>query len=181
MRKIASLIGAAALVLMIVPTTLAGSPVVPPSKSSGTIVDIAVGAGAFKTLVAAVGCADPAVAQALTSGEQLTVFAPTDAAFAKLGLNAGNVCGAFDKATLTKILLYHVEDGRHFSNSVLPKRDGQMKTIDTLLGQSFKVDASGTITTTSGATTPHIVLTMANIAATNGVIHVVDAVLVPAV
>ena len=78
---------------------------------------------------------------------------------------------------MTKVLLYHVETGRHFSNSVLPKTAGQMKTIDTLLGQSFGVDAGGAITTTGGITTPHIVA--ANIPATNGVIHVVDAVLVP--
>jgi uncharacterized surface protein with fasciclin (FAS1) repeats len=174
-------IGALALAGMIlaaaVPVASAASPVVPPSRSSGTIVGIAVANGSFTTLVAAVGCADPAVAAALTSGKQLTVFAPTDAAFGKLGLNAGNVCGAFPQATLTRILLYHVEDGRHFSNSVLPKKAGQMKTIHTLLGQSFKVNSAGTITTTSGATTPHIVA--ANIPATNGVIHVVDAVLVP--
>ena len=128
-------------------------------------------------MVAAVGCADPAVAAALTSGEQLTVFAPTDSAFGKLGLNAGNDCGTFSPATLTKILLYHVETGRHFSNSVLPKKAGQTRTIDTLLGQSFRVNATGAITTTSGATTPHIVA--ATIPATNGVIHVIDTVLVP--
>ena len=78
---------------------------------------------------------------------------------------------------LTDILLYHVETGRHFSNSVLPRKAGQTKTIDTLLGQSFKVGATGAIRTTSGLTTPRIVA--ANIAATNGVIHVVDEVLVP--
>jgi transforming growth factor-beta-induced protein len=174
-------VGALALAGMIlaaaVPAASAASVVVPPSRSSGTIVEIAVANGSFKTLVAAVGCADPAVAAALTSGEQLTVFAPTDAAFGELGLTAGNVCGAFSQATLTKILLYHVETGRHFSNSVLPRKAGQAKSIDTLLGQSFTVNSTGTITTKSGATTPHIIA--ANIPATNGVIHVVDAVLVP--
>jgi uncharacterized surface protein with fasciclin (FAS1) repeats len=174
-------IGALALAGMIlaatVPVTSAASPVVPPSRSSDTIVGIAAANGNFTTLIAAVGCADPAVAAALTSGKQLTVFAPTDAAFGKLGLDASTVCGAFSKATLTNILLYHVETGRHFSNSVLPKKAGQSKTIDTLLGQPFRVDSSGTITTASGATTPHIVAP--NIAAINGVIHVVDAVLVP--
>jgi uncharacterized surface protein with fasciclin (FAS1) repeats len=56
-------------------------------------------------------------------------------------------------------------------------KDGQLKVIDTLLGQSFKVDASGAITTTGGITAPHIV--KADVPATNGVIHVVDAVLLP--
>ena len=179
MRRFVSLIGAGALLLSLVPATLAASPVVGPSKSSGTIVSIAVANGNFTTLVAAVGCADPAVAAALTSGQQLTVFAPTDAAFlaSPFGpLTAGNIC-TVPQGVLTDILLYHVETGRHFSNSVLPRKAGQSKSIDTLLGQSFKVSANGAIKTTSGLTTPTIVA--ANIAATNGVIHVVDEVLVP--
>ena len=91
-------------------------------------------------------------------------------------LTAANVCSV-PQGVLTDILLYHVEPGRHFSNSVLPKKAGQSKIIDTLLGQSFKVSANGAIRTTGGLTTPTIVA--ANVAATNGVIHVVDEVLVP--
>ncbi len=179
MRKLIGLIGAGALLLSMVPATLAASPVVPPSKSSGTIVGIASSMpGTFSTLVEAVGCADPAVAAALTSGEQLTVFAPTNAAFASLlsALKKTDIC-ELPQSVVTQVLLYHVELGRHFSNSVLPQRDGQMKTIDTLLGQSFMVDSSGAITTTGGITAPRIV--SANVPATNGVIHVVDAVLLP--
>ncbi len=179
MRKFIALVGAGALLLSIAPATFAASPVVPPSKSSGTIVEIASSMPAtFSTLVEAVGCADPAVAAALTSGQQLTVFAPTNDAFAALlgALGANDICD-LPESVVTAVLLYHVETGRHFSNSVLPKKAGQMKTIDTLLGQMFKVDANGAITTTGGLTTPHIVT--ANIPATNGVIHVVDAVLVP--
>ena len=129
MRKFVSLIGAGALLLSLVPATLAASPVVGPSRSSGTIVSIAVANGNFTTLVAAVGCADPAVAAALTSGQQLTVFAPTDAAFlaSPFGpLTAGNIC-TVPQGVLTDILLYHVETGRHFSNSVLPRKAGQSK------------------------------------------------------
>ena len=179
MRKLVSLIGAGALLLSLVPATLAASPVVPPSRSAGSIVGIAVANGNFTTLVAAVGCADPAVGAALTSGQQLTVFAPTDAAFlaSPFGpLTAANIC-TVPQGVLTDILLYHVETGRHFSNSVLPRKAGQSKTIDTLLGQSFKVSSNGAIKTTGGLTTPTIVA--ANISATNGVIHVVDEVLVP--
>lgn len=178
MRKIIALLGAGALLLSIVPATLAASVVVPPSKSSGTIVSIAESDPRFDTLYAAVVCADPAVAAALTSGDQYTVFAPTDDAFAGIGLNPGNVCNraVISQANLTKVLLYHVTDGRRFSNSVLPKTSNP-KTISTLLGQSFKVDGSGGITTTSGKTDPSIII--ANIPATNGVIHAVNAVLLP--
>jgi transforming growth factor-beta-induced protein len=169
-----------ALLLSIAPAALAASPVVPPSKSSGTIVGIASSMPeTFSTLVEAVGCADPAVAATLTSGEQLTVFAPTNDAFGALlaALDANDICD-LPQSVVTSVLLYHVEGGRHFSNSVLPRKTGQVKTIGTLLGQTFKVDASGTIATTGGITTPHIVTP--NIPAANGVIHVVDAVLVPA-
>ena len=177
MRRTATALALSLTVLAFtVPAAMAKSVVVPPSKSSDSIVTIASANPAFSTLVAAVGCADPAVGAALTSGEQLTVFAPTDAAFATLNLNAANVC-SLPQATLTAILLYHVQDGRHFSNSVVPRHSGQSKTIETLLGRAFKVDAAGSITTTSGATWPRIVI--ANIPATNGVIHVVDAVLIP--
>lgn len=175
MRKLISLVGAGVLALSVSASALAASPVVGPNKGVGSLVGIAAGSGAFTTLVAAVGCADPAVGAALTSGEQLTVFAPTDTAFAKLGLDKGNVCSAVSRDALTKILLYHVEDGRHFSNSVLPK-SSQPKTISTLLGQSFRVNSSGAITTSSGG---HATIVKADIPATNGVIHVLDAVLIP--
>jgi len=176
MRKIIALMGAGALLLSIAPATLAKSPVVPPSKASASIVEIAVADGRFDTLVTAVVCADPAVLAALTSGDQYTVFAPTDKAFADAGLTPANVCKTFSKSDLTKILLYHVTDGRRFSNSVLPKTSNP-KTISTLLGQTFKVNRTGGIATTSGATNPSIVI--ANIPATNGVIHAVNAVLIP--
>jgi len=145
-------------------------------KPTKTIVEIASADGRFTTLLAAVGCADPAVAKALTSGDQYTVFAPTDAAFAKANLTPANVCTAIPKATLTNILLYHVTEGRRFANSVLP-RAGRTKTIETLLeDQSFKVSHAGVITTTSGTNATIII---PNIAATNGVIHVIDSVLIP--
>jgi uncharacterized surface protein with fasciclin (FAS1) repeats len=191
MRKLISLVGAAALVLSIVPATLAASPVESPKKANATIVGIAAGSPSFSILVAAVQKAG--LVDALNGTDQYTVYAPTNAAFIStfdallkadltaadvIGfINAGGVDATFGDGALAKILLYHVETGRHFSNSVLPKRDGQMKTIDTLAGQSFWVNASGTITTTSGATSPQII--MPNINATNGVIHVVDAVLIP--
>ena len=146
MRKFMAIIGAGALLLSLAPAALAASPVVPPSRSSGSIVGIAVANGNFTTCRRG-RFADPAVAAALTSGQQLTVFAPTDAAFlaSPFGpLSAGNIC-TVPQGVLTEILLYHVETGRHFSNSVLPRKAGQTKTIDTLLGQSFKVGATGAV------------------------------------
>ena len=106
------------------------------------------------------------------------MFAPTDQAFQNAGLNAGNVCQALDQTTLTSVLLFHVTEGRRFSNSVLPHNVGQVKTIDTqLAGHSFTVDRAGTIGRTNTSPAPQIIIP--NIAATNGVIHAVDQVLLP--
>jgi uncharacterized surface protein with fasciclin (FAS1) repeats len=158
-------------------TAAARSPVVPPPKASADIVTLAVDNGNFTTLVAAVGCADPAVLAALTSGEQYTVFAPTDAAFqTTLGVDASTVC-TIDQALLTNVLLYHVTEGRRFSNSVLPKGMAPPRVINTLLGVPFTVSRTGEITDGNSNTSPTIVV--ADIPATNGVIHVVDEVLLP--
>ncbi|MGD2077425.1 MAG: fasciclin domain-containing protein, partial [Chloroflexota bacterium] len=81
-----------------------------------TIVDVAVEDGRFDTLVAAVVYTD--LAEALSGGEW-TVFAPTDDAFAKLGLNEDNITSAFSKAELTDILLYHALEGEVSSEKAL--------------------------------------------------------------
>ena len=174
-KRIALLLGAAALVLAIVPSTVATA------APSQTIVQIATANGNFKTLLAAVGCADPAVGAALTSGKQLTVFAPTDAAFKAAGLTPDNVCTALPKATLTKVLLYHVASGDLYAKNVLPAKAGQIGAVRTLLGQRVYAIFNGTLFTTSG-TIAHIDVKdkLFNIRATNGVIHVIDAVLMPA-
>ena len=130
MKRIALLLGAAALVLAIVPSTALAA-----SKPTQTIVGIATANGNFKTLLAAVGCADPAVGKAITSGKQLTVFAPTDAAFSAAGLTPANVCTALPKAKLTKILLYHVVSGDAYAKDVLPAAWGKINAVKTLLGQ----------------------------------------------
>jgi len=176
MKRIALFLGAAALVLAIVPTTLAAS------KPTQTIVQIATANGNFKTLLAAVGCADPAVGAALTSGKQLTVFAPTDAAFEKAGLTAANVCTALPQATLTKVLLYHVVSGHVYAKDLLPGKAGQIRAARTLLGQRVWAIYNGTLFTTSGTTAQIAVKDeLFDIQATNGVIHVINAVLMPAI
>ena len=144
------------------------------------IVTIAVDNGNFDTLVAAVGCADPLVGAALASGDMYTVFAPTDAAFAQLGLDETSVCdpSVIGQDLLTTVLLYHVTDGRRFANSVVPK-NMQPRTIETLSGIPFQVESDLGIIDGNDVTEPSIVADLANINASNGVIHVVDQVLLP--
>ena len=132
----------------------------------GTIVDIAVNDGRFDTLVAAVVAAD--LADTLSGGEW-TVFAPTDDAFAKLGLNADNIASAFTKAELTDILLYHVIDGEIFSDKALTllgditMMNGQLAGLKFYDGNIYVNDDSKVI--------------IADINASNGVIHAVDTVI----
>jgi uncharacterized surface protein with fasciclin (FAS1) repeats len=175
MKRIAILLGAAALVLSIAPSTFAAS------KPTQTIVQIATANGNFKTLLAAVGCADPAVGAALSGKGPLTVFAPTDAAFKLAGLTPANVCTALPKATLTKILEYHVVKGSVLADKALPAGPGKINTITTLLGQRVWSIYNGYLFTTSGSVA-HIMVkgSLFNIMATNGVIHVIDRVLKPA-
>ena len=152
-----------------------GSLPVAASGSSQTIVGIAASNPDFSTLVAAVSCTG--LVPALNGSTRYTVFAPTNTAFATLGLNASNVCTALPKATLTNILLYHVTQGTRLANRVLPANGHKKRTIETLLDdQSFKVNRAGTIFTSSGGSS-QIVVT--DIRASNGVIHVVDTVLIP--
>ena len=160
--------------------TLAVAPTVDAKGKPGAddIVTIAVENGNFTTLVAAVGCADPAVGAALTSGDQYTVFAPTDDAFlATLGVDASTVC-TVPQDLLTTVLLYHVTEGRRFSNSVVP-RNMVPRTIETLSGIPFQVESDLGIIDGNDVTEPSIVASLANINASNGVIHVVDQVLLP--
>jgi uncharacterized surface protein with fasciclin (FAS1) repeats len=152
-----------------------GSLPVAASGGSPTIVGIAVSNPDFSTLVAAVSCTG--LVPALNGTSKYTVFAPTNEAFAKLSLNASNVCTALPKATLKNILLYHVTKGTRLAKSVLPRESGETREIRTLLaGQSFEVNSAGVITTSSGGTSK---IVAANIRASNGVIHVIDSVLIP--
>jgi transforming growth factor-beta-induced protein len=137
-----------------------------PAASSNTIVDIAVNDGRFTTLVAAVvatGLADT------LSGGEWTVFAPTDAAFAKLGLNADNIATSFNESDLTKILLYHVIQGEVFSDKALTLLgdvtmvSGEKAGLKFFNGDIFVNDDSKVI--------------IADINASNGVIHAVDTVI----
>ena len=132
------------------------------------IVDTAVSAGSFKTLVAAVKAAG--LVNTLKDDGPFTVFAPTDAAFAKLP--AGTVEDLLkpeNKAKLTAILTYHVLPGKVMSNDIAGKKLGA-KTVQ---GQEISVDA------TKGVKVDSATVTTADLATTNGVIHVIDTVIMP--
>ncbi|HML23059.1 MAG TPA: fasciclin domain-containing protein [Aggregatilinea sp.] len=138
--------------------------------SMGSIVDIAVADGRFTTLVAAVQAAG--LADTLAGDGPFTVFAPTDDAFAAaldaLGLTADELLA--DTDTLTSILLYHVADGALTAADV-----AGMNSIPTLNGAAIAVDASSNVVLNDGQAT----VILANIMASNGVIHVIDGVLLP--
>ncbi len=133
------------------------------------IVETAVAAGQFKTLAAALEAAG--LIDALTGEGPFTVFAPTDEAFAKLP--AGTVETLLkpeNKEKLKSILLYHVVSGNVTAKQVM-KLNGQ--TVKTLEGRSIKVS------TMNGVKVNDVSVTKTDIQASNGVIHVIDSVLLP--
>jgi uncharacterized surface protein with fasciclin (FAS1) repeats len=137
---------------------------------SNTIVEIALAVnaetGEFSTLIAALSSAG--LVDALNGRGQFTVFAPTDAAFAKLGLDASNI-GTLDKATLTNILLYHVARGERLSGDVVSANRIRMMnggfTFVSLMGDSAYINQSKIVAV--------------DVLASNGVIHIIDTVLLP--
>jgi len=132
----------------------------------GTIVDVAVAAGSFDTLVAAVTAAD--LVDALSADGPLTVLAPTDDAFA--ALPAGLVdCLLLpeNKDALTSILTYHVIEGAVMSG------DLTAGDVPTLQGENVTVDL------TDGVMFNNATVIQADVEASNGVIHAIDAVIVP--
>ena len=136
--------------------------------SNQDIVDTAVGAGQFKTLAAALKAAD--LVATLKSPGPFTVFAPTDEAFAKLPAGTvENLLKPENKAKLTAILTYHVVPGAVRAEQVT-KLD-QAKTVN---GAMVKVTTKGGKVTINDAT-----VVKADTAASNGIIHVIDKVILP--
>lgn len=132
------------------------------------IVETAVAAGQFKTLAAALGAAG--LVDTLKGPGPFTVFAPTDAAFAKLP--AGTVESLLrpeNKAQLTAILTYHVVPGRTLSSALA----GKTAEVATVNGATVKIDG------TRGVRVNDATVTGADVEASNGVIHVIDTVLLP--
>jgi len=135
-------------------------------ESMGTIVDIAVADGRFETLVAALQAAD--LVETLSGEGPFTVFAPTDDAFAKLP--EGTVEGLLeDIPALTDILLYHVVSGEVLAADVV-----ELESAETVLGESVSIRVEdGNVYINDSM----VILT--DIMADNGVIHVIDTVLLP--
>lgn len=137
-------------------------------QTPGNIVEVAVGAGTFTTLAAALGAAD--LVSTLEGEGPFTVFAPTDEAFAALpeGLLDALLLPE-NVAVLQSILTYHVVSGEVFAADVTT---GDVTTVE---GSTFMVDTSEGVVINGTAN-----VTATDIVASNGVIHVIDAVIVPA-
>ena len=140
----------------------------PAQAQNRDIVDTAVAAGQFNTLAAALKAAG--LIDTLKGAGPFTVFAPTDAAFAKLPKGTvEDLLKPENKAKLTAILTYHVVPGRVMAADVVKVKDAK-----TVQGGSLKVNTGGGKVMVDGA---NVVKT--DIAASNGVIHVIDTVVMP--
>ena len=138
------------------------------ASKAADIVDTAVGAGSFTTLVAAVKAAD--LVGTLKSPGPFTVFAPTDAAFKKLPRGTlASLLKPENKDKLVKILTYHVVPGRVMAADVA----GKVTAVATVEGDKVHVNGK------HGVRVNNARVVKADIVADNGVIHVIDKVLLP--
>ena len=158
--KFPNIVAAAAVALVSIGAQATGSA---PSKD---IVDTAVEAGSFKTLAAALQAAD--LISTLKSEGPFTVFAPTDAAFAKIP-KADLDALLSDKRALTEVLTYHVVSGKVMAADVVKLT--QAKTVEGSPVKIKVVDGKVMINNANVSAT--------DIAASNGVIHVIDTVIMP--
>jgi uncharacterized surface protein with fasciclin (FAS1) repeats len=138
------------------------------SHKKGDIIDVAVKAGSFETLIAAAKAAG--LVEALKGEGPLTVFAPTDEAFAKLP--AGTVESLLkpeNKNKLKNILLFHVVAGKVRAETAVT-----LDSAKTLQGTSFSIKLDGDVLKVNGAS-----VVTADVEASNGIIHIIDSVILP--
>lgn len=159
--KFARLLGVSLLA-----STMAFSAFAHNHKSKADIVDTAVAAGSFSTLVTAVQAAD--LVETLKGPGPFTVFAPNDAAFAKIPAADLNALVA-DKAALTNVLTYHVVAGKVMAADVV-----NLKSATTVQGQDLAIEVRDGKVFVNGA---EVIAT--DIETSNGVIHVLDSVVLP--
>lgn len=145
-----------------------------PEAQSATIVGVAAGDKRFSTLVALVKQAG--LAKTLNGRGPFTVFAPRNAAFAALKRNAPDTYKAVtsDKKLLTQVLTYHVAAGRIPSSTAIgvAKKNGSVRTVQ---GERVKLSLKGSRLFLNGSSR----VVIADVKASNGVIHALDAVIVP--
>ena len=149
------------------PEPMTSTPMPMTNMAKNTIVDVAVANGSFKTLIAALNAAG--LVETLKGNGPFTVFAPTDAAFAKLP--AGTVemlLKPENKATLVRVLTYHIVSGNVLSTDL---KSGE---VNTLAGSPVNVMISR-----NGVMVNQSTVKAADVKASNGVIHVIDTVLMP--
>ena len=138
-----------------------------PAKAESTIVETAINAGSFKTLVAAIQAAD--LAETLNGPGPFTVFAPTDEGFSKLPPGTiESLLKTENKPQLSQILTYHVVAGRVPASEVL-----KLSSATTIQGQRVDIDSSG------GVRVDNANVVQTDIMCGNGIIHVIDEVLLP--
>jgi uncharacterized surface protein with fasciclin (FAS1) repeats len=148
--------------------TLGSSPL-RAQHSTKDIVETAVAAGSFTTLAKALQAAD--LVETLKGAGPFTVFAPTDEAFGKLPAGTLNdLLKPENQAKLRRILTYHVVPGRVSASEVV-----KLRTAKAVSGDAIGITTSGKTVAVAGA---RVVTT--DVAASNGVIHVIDAVMLPA-
>jgi uncharacterized surface protein with fasciclin (FAS1) repeats len=153
---------AAVALTLIVPNTTAAS------AGTKDIVDTAVSAGSFTTLARALEAAD--LVSTLKGPGPFTVFAPTDEAFAKLPAGTvENLLKPENKAKLKRILSYHVVSGRVASSDVV-----KLTSAKAVSGDTMKIAAGN-----GGVRVDNAQVVKTDIAASNGIIHVIDAVILP--
>ncbi len=157
-----------ALTLALVGALTLGASSALAQQASKNIVETAVAAGSFKTLAKALAAAD--LVETLQGAGPFTVFAPTDEAFAKLPAGAlDDLLKPENKQKLRRVLTYHVVPGRVSSGDVV-----KLRSAKTASGDSIAEQAAGGTVTVDGA---RVVKT--DIKASNGIIHVIDAVMLP--
>jgi uncharacterized surface protein with fasciclin (FAS1) repeats len=144
------------------------------AMSESDIVETAAAAGDFKTMTAALKAAG--LDETLKGPGPFTVFAPTDAAFAKLPEGTVDTLLKDPKGQLAEILKYHVVAGEVMAADVA-KMDGQK--VKTVQGGELTVEVSGDKVVLVDAAGNRVNVIKTDIAASNGVIHVIDAVLIP--
>jgi len=147
---------------------IAGAQSSTPQGNSKNIVEVATGAGSFNTLLAAVKAAG--LVETLQGAGPFTVFAPTDAAFAKIPKAKLDALLA-DKTALTALLTYHVVPGRVMAADIVKTNGAMPMTVN---GQAVDITVRGGKVYVGGAQ-----VVGADVQASNGVIHVIDTVLMP--